>query len=269
MASTLARSLLFWVVFVVALFGSSKLAHLAPPEWTRLAQAILGTLAALFLIRIFLRVEKRSFADVDLVWQRGTLPRFLLGLVIGAALLGVALIALVGLTDLQLLRNPTAGQAPLWVGSLAVIGLFAFMEELVFRSYAYVRLDRAYGFWVAQLVAAVAFALYHVVSGWSLYASFMGPFVWAFVFGVAAIRSGGIAMPTGIHVALNALQVFTGLKGDKGSYWILGHEQGQAINAPASEETVGALFQLAVLAAALASTWYVAQRSVRTSLSEA
>ena len=269
MNNALARTLLFWLVFVAALFGSGKLAYLAPPAWSRPAHAILGTLIAFFLIRIFLRAERRSFADIGLVLQRGTLPRFAVGIAIGTAFIAVALIALVSLTDLELRRNPVPIDARLWLGGLVVIALFAFMEELAFRSYAYLRLDRAYGFWVAQLVAAVVFALYHLVGGWSLYLSFMGPFVWAFVFGLAAIRSGGIAMPTGIHVALNVLQGVTGLKGDKGSFWILGRDEGHALNAAAAEGTVGALFQLAVLAGALAASWYFSRRKPRASLTQA
>ena len=40
-----------------------------------------------------------------------------------------------------------------------------------------------------------------------------GPGIWALVFGLGAAWSKGIALPTGIHVALNLSQQITSMKG--------------------------------------------------------
>ncbi|MBL0742657.1 CPBP family intramembrane metalloprotease [Chryseolinea sp. Jin1] len=77
------------------------------------------------------------------------------------------------------------------------------MEEIAFRSYPLLKLKRTMGLWPAQLIISVAFILYHISLGWSILTASLGPGVWAFVFGIAAIRSKGIALPTGIHVGLN------------------------------------------------------------------
>ena len=98
--------------------------------------------------------------------------------------------------------------------SLSLVPL-AFMEELAFRSYPFFKLKDAFGVWVAQFAIAILFALYHYIGGWSLFASFAGPGVWSFAFGLLALRSNGIALPTGFHFGLNLALAAIGNK-----YWV-------------------------------------------------
>jgi membrane protease YdiL (CAAX protease family) len=49
--------------------------------------------------------------------------------------------------------------------------------------------------------------------------AFTSTFVWAFVFGLAAVWSGGIAMPAGLQFAVNALQMLVGMSGGSASLW--------------------------------------------------
>lgn len=261
MNTAIIRSVLFWIVFDALLFGLATLAALIPPQWSRLVQALLGTLAAFFLIWLFLKSEKRTFADIGLVPDKGTLPKFLLGVLIGTVLLAVVLFVLVSLAGLELTRSTNAVNIQAWLFSLLVIIPFAFMEELVFRSYAFLKLKNAYGIFWAQLIAAIAFALYHIVGGWSWQVAFLGPFVWAFVFGLAAILSRGIALPTGIHVALNFLQPLTGLKPGKISFWTLQLKQGHAGGAAANSVGIG--LQVAILIAAIAATYVIVKKKKR------
>lgn len=255
MNNALIRSLLFWILFDVLLFGLGTLSALAPPFWSRLLQALSAILAAFFLIWIFLKNEKRTYRNIELVWNKGTILRFLMGVLIGTALLALILFLLISLTDIQFKRslNPIALQT--WLRHLIIIIPFAFMEELVFRSYAFLKLNKAYGLLRAQIITAIVFALYHVVGGWSWQVSFLGPFVWAFVFGLAA------ALPTGIHVALNFLQILTGMKKDKASLWILDLKKGHVINAEAFANKVGIFLQVFILIVALLTTWLYVRRT--------
>lgn len=163
---------------------------------------------------------------------------------------------LIGFTDLQLQRSTNNVQPLTWLMYLIVIIPLAWMGELAFRSYTLLKLNTAYGLWWAQLISAVAFALYHVVYGWSWQVSFLGPFVWAFVFGFAAVASRGIALPTGIHAALNFLQLITGMKVDKVSLWTLELKQNHSANAQAKLDATGVILQILILIAAVLCTWW-------------
>jgi hypothetical protein len=255
MNNTLIRSLVFWILFVALLFVVGKATAMIPFEWPRLIYALLGVFDALLLIWIFLRVEKESFKNIGLSWERNTLPKFLAGLLIGTLIMVIALLVLTGFTSLQFKRSSNVIQPMTWVMYLLVIIPLALMEELAFRSYAFLKLNAAYGLWWAQFIVAIAFALYHVLSGWSWQISFLGPFAWAFVFGLAAIASRGIALPTGIHIALNFLQMLTGIKPDKQSLWILDLQQNHSASAQAKVDMVGILFQISVLITAVLCTW--------------
>jgi uncharacterized protein len=260
MNNALTRSLVFWILFCALLYPLGKLAALIPLDWTRFSYAILATCSVLLLIWIFLRVEKKSFKNIGLSWERKTLPKFLAGLFIGTVIMVIAVLVLTGFTDLHFKRSSNVIQPMTWVMYLLVIIPLALMEELAFRSYAFLKLNTAYGLWWAQFIGAVVFALYHVLSGWSWQVSFLGPFAWAFVFGLAAIASRGIALPTGIHTVLNFLQMLTGIKPDNLSLWILDLPQNHSASAQAKVDMVGILFQISVLITAVLCTWLFLKR---------
>ena len=60
---------------------------------------------------------------------------------------------------------------------------------------------------------------------------FLGPGIWALIFGVAAIRSKGIALPTGIHVGLNLVQSIIGGSRGTDSFWVSSQEESPSNNA--------------------------------------
>jgi membrane protease YdiL (CAAX protease family) len=254
MKNAIIKCLLFWILFDALLFGLGHLAALAPPGWSRLLQGLLGTLAGFALIRLFLKSEKRAFSDIGLVWDRSTLIKFLLGILVGIALFTVVLFILLNFTGLELKRSSNGINVQAWLISFIVILPLAFMEELVFRSYTLLKLEKAYGLLWAQIMVAIPFALYHVVGGWSWQVAFLGPFVWAFVFGLAAIWSRGIALPTGIHAALNFLQVLAGMKAGKASFWTLELKQKSA-DASVMANRVGIGVQILILIAGIIVTY--------------
>ena len=255
--NAITRSVLFWILFILLLFAlSSLLGSFFPAKWERYVYGIFGTIAAFSATWVFLKIEKRSFTDIGLVWELGTAFRFFKGIFTGAVIFMLIIIVLLVFTELQLERNTKTFDPWSAFWYLAIIPL-ALMEEVAFRSYSFLKLNSAFGLRVTQIIVAVGFALYHVAGGWSVAGAFLGPGIWAFVFGLAAVWSGGIAVPTGIHVALNVLQSLIGLKsGSFESLWIMDHKEGISEELIAKTDTVGLATQLIVLVCAVVLTEY-------------
>jgi membrane protease YdiL (CAAX protease family) len=254
-ANAIITSMLFWSLLVLLLMLSNPVALIFGSKFSRLLYGIFGVLSALFVTWLFLRYEKRSFKEIGLAWQSGTPGRFLKGLIIGSALFSVALLASLLLTPLQIQRNTKT------VDYIAILGYLAFLplsllEEIAFRAYPFTKLHQRFGLRMTQVIIAVAFVLWHVVGGQSVFGSFLGPGVYAFVFGLAAVWSGGIALPFGINVVLNILQPLTGMRGDAGAVWTLSQKSNVVNDSMAAPETIGLVIQLVVLVAAILLTEY-------------
>ena len=259
---SISRSIVFWLIFTALLyFSSSLLLHLFSGKTERLAFGVIGSIVAYLVILGFLKIDKSTFGEIGLVWESGTITRFFKGILIGTVIFFISLLLLKNFTELQFQHNLRGIDLTTMLGYLIFFPL-ALMEELAFRSYPFIKLKKRYGIWVAQLIVAIAFALYHIVYGWSVYSAFTGPFVWAFVFGIAAVWSGGIAMSMGIHVAVNILQPMTGMKGEEHSLWILDYKAGTLENLIARTDTVAIIIQLLILGGAILATMiYVKHKS--------
>jgi membrane protease YdiL (CAAX protease family) len=237
------------------------LVSLFPASWERILYGVFGTISALLAAWLFLRIEKKSFREIGLIWESGTFIRFFKGLLTGTLIFSIILIILLSFTELQIERNTAVWQPLAILGYAAIIPL-ALMEEVAFRSYPFLKLNKVCGVRITQIIVAVAFALYHIVSGWSVQAAFLGPGIWAFVFGLAAVWSGGIALPVGIHVALNVLQPLTGMRGNDNSLWILKYKDGTPENLIAKTDSVGLVIQLIILiCAVLLTEYYIRKKS--------
>jgi membrane protease YdiL (CAAX protease family) len=249
----LLKSILFILLFIALLMVSGFTRMLLPPAYSMLVYGILGTSAGLLTVWIALRVEKQPFASIGLVWEKKTMPRFLTGVFIGSAIFAVIITTLLSFTNLTLRYQPAAVNQQFILLYLAVLPL-ALMEEIGFRSYPQIKLNNAYGVWTSQIVVAIAFGAYHILNGWSPFVAFTGPFVWAFVFGLTALKSGGIAMSTGIHFAVNVLQNAVGLKSGKGTIFKLDYPPGTTKALMASTEKTGSMLQAVILIGALLLT---------------
>jgi membrane protease YdiL (CAAX protease family) len=97
------------------------------------------------LVKTFLRFESRTFSDVGLAWQSGTLRRFALGTVAGAALVGLMLAVIVALAGLSVESTPNPNYRNAIGFSALVLFVLALMEEVVFRTYPLVRLLDSFG----------------------------------------------------------------------------------------------------------------------------
>lgn len=252
--TALFRVIAYWLVFMVLLYlCGSFLPGFFPAGWSRFIYGISGTLAAWILVRIFLRVESGTASDFGLGLERGSFVRFLIGLLTGTCLFVLILAILLAFTDLELSINPQTPAPAAIFGYLAILPL-AWMEEIAFRSYPFFKLNSVFGLHVTQVIVALAFAMYHIAGGQSISSSLIGPGTWAFVFGIAAAWSGGIAMPLGIHIALNVWQPLSGMKGGLPSLLILQYPNGTSESIQKTEGMVGLFIQIGVLATGLVAT---------------
>lgn len=206
-----------------------------------LAVASIGTLGALVLVRGFLKSESKTFSDINLVWESGSLRRFLLGTVIGAALAGLMLAVIVALSGLAIEPTPDRNYVNAIGFSTLVLFMLALMEEVVFRSYPLIRLLNAFGVRTSIYCTSFFFALYHGLDP----ANLLGPGVWGILFGLAAIGSRGIVLPLGFHFGLNFMQSLFGMKTEFAtSIWTIvpGTEPGVVPSA-----SIGMVLQLVLL----------------------
>lgn len=261
--TALWKSILFILVFTGLLFICGNIRMMFPSSYNMLVYGILGSIAGLGLAWFFRRKQLATMASMGLGWEKKTVRRFLLGLLTGLVIYAIILFVLLYFSELTIRFNPQSSATDYLFMYLPVLPL-ALMEEIGFRSYPQQKLYQAYGPWISQLVIAVAFGLYHVINGWSLLSSFAGPFVWAFVFGLAAIWSRGIAVPTGIHFALNVLQTITGMKGSKGAVWILDYPPGTNPVLLERTDNIGWMIQGMILVAALLTTYLYSRKNGAT-----
>lgn len=192
---------------------------LAPPWASRDGQpwpvVMLAALLILGVCAFFLRLEKRSWAGEGLTPDRRRLGQFAAGLAGGVVLVGglAWLLMLGGVLHWEPSRPFTA--ALLASGTAYFVGA-VLVEELIFRGYALRRLAEGVGAAWAVALLAVVFGGYHLLSIGSSFAvksggpellwTAAGPLVGAIVFGVAAIRTGSLALPLGLHLGWNWTQ---------------------------------------------------------------
>jgi len=253
-----ARMLLYWVAFIGVYMTGGFISSFFPENihFRGFGNWISGTFAAFFVTWIFLKWEKKSFTSIGLFWEKGTLLRFFKGILLGSCIFFVMVLILLACVGGKLQPISWTGDGYTFIFLLTFIPL-GIMEEVAFRSYPLVRLNQVFGLRVTLLIIAFAFALYHISMGWSIYIALGGPFVWSFVFGLAAVWSRGIALPAGIHISVNILQNIIGLHGNKGLLWKISFPE----NHPGRAEFIGLSVQFGLLATSIIVMEFFIRRS--------
>ncbi|WP_344619850.1 CPBP family intramembrane glutamic endopeptidase [Dactylosporangium salmoneum] len=202
----------FLVLCAASVTAATVLVGMFAPPWaSKDGQAWpVVALAALFILgstRLCLRMEGRRAVSFR--------PRFThlaIGLASGVALVGLLAWAL--MLAGVLYWQPNRGfSASLMLSGTAYFCCAVLVEELVFRGYALQRLAEGVGSRAAVALLAAAFGGYHLLTlgtspsvkagGADLLWVAAGPAIGAIVFGVAALRTGGIALPVGLHLGWN------------------------------------------------------------------
>lgn len=216
----LIQSIGFIVTFIIIGAILAQIKNILPLKFERYAHGLLSTIAALITAWVFIRYDKKSFKEIGLNWESNTLRKFLIGTIAGIAIAIILIFSQILYSELEINMNENADFLSFFIWSIAFIPL-AFMEEIAFRSYPFIRLNNVFGLRITQLILALLFALYHILMGWPIGTSFLGPGIWALAYGLAAMYSDGISMPTGLHFGVNfILALMTGKKGIDSIYTI-------------------------------------------------
>jgi len=101
---------------------------------------------------------------------------------------------------------------------------------------------------------AILFAYYHDTSGATLHWQLLGPGIWGIVYGIYAVTSKGISMPTGIHMAANIVLALLGTKDSVYAIWNLELVAPNMEAAESHANTVGIFLQIALLIFAIILT---------------
>ena len=163
-------------------------------SYRRVAVFISPKFAAFGTVWGFLKFEKISIKSIGLKWEKNTLKKFTLGLSVGLVLGSLMILSQVMYSGMEISLSENYNISSFLLWSSALIPL-AFMEEIAFRSYPFIKLNKVFGLRLTQIIIAILFALYHVLNGWSLGLAFLGPGIWALAYGLSAIFSDGISMP--------------------------------------------------------------------------
>ncbi len=223
------KAILFCLVFtlLLVLFSFSK--SLLPSYYERIAHGIIGTAAAFVTTVLFLKFDKKQFSDIGLTFERNTVKKFFVGVITGVLIMGLLAASVVHFSNVEVDVNPNSNLLHFLLVTAPLLPL-AFMEELAFRSYPLEILKDKAGLRLSLIITSILFALYHIANGWTIASSFYGPAVWGLVFGLAAIYSRGIAMPTGIHYAANLTTASLGSKNTTGNIWIVRQPDSPSLN---------------------------------------
>lgn len=258
-ANYIIKAILFCIVFIALFVVLSSAKNFVPPGMERLAHGITGTLAAFLTTVLFLKFDRKRFSDIGLIFERKTIPKFFAGVAIGIVLMGSLAGGVLYFTNATLEVNPGSNIGRFLLLTAPLIPL-AVMEELGFRAYPLEILKHKTGIRLSILTTSILFALYHVANGWSLASSFYGPAIWGLVFGLAAVYSKGIAMPTGIHYAANLTTSGFGAAENSVSLWIVKQPAGTvAKNASLLTVVVPALALLVF--AIICIEWFVRRKT--------
>ncbi|MEL7534100.1 MAG: hypothetical protein AAFN10_22520, partial [Bacteroidota bacterium] len=114
----------------------------------------------------------------------------------------------------------------------------------------FIKLHKAFGLRLTQVFLAILFAFYHLGED-TIATIFLGPGVWAFVYGMAAVYSKGIALPTGLHFGANFVLAILGDKKGIDPILIVDYVEEASPEMIAHTETLGILIQLVLFLAAL------------------
>lgn len=218
--------------------------------------SILITGLALLMTYWALKKDTKTFKDIGFHWERKTPLRFTVGFLIGTCITAFMLAVVIQFSSIKLVYNTNSNILSISLWLLAFLPL-ALMEEVIFRGYAFIKIHKTVGIWPAQILLAILFAWYHDFTGLTFFGQLMGPGVWALIYGIAAVWSKGLALPTGLHMAINVILAIVGQKDGRHAIWNITYTPEVTPALSAQTATIGMIMQLCILLIGIVLTeWY-------------
>jgi membrane protease YdiL (CAAX protease family) len=176
---------------------------------------VLAIAATFLVILLFCRIEKMRLKASEVVPGRSSILRFLCGYFIGLSMAFAQAFMVMGFGHFHLKLVVNLTIVPI-LSSFLLFLLAALREELVFRSYALTSLTTSLGSAAGLSIIAVLFILEHVAAGMPPGMAIAGSGMGGLLFGYAALKTKGLALPLGLHSAWNFGQWMLGFKGRPG-----------------------------------------------------
>jgi uncharacterized protein len=212
----ITRPILFCLLCAITLATISGLTKSLSSQWKDHLMLIITVAITYCFTMLFAKWEKLPLKSVGVVPNRSTTKKLVIGFGIGILMALLHAIFVAGL-----------GHYTMSFGSGSVFALFFYLllyilvalrEELAFRGYPLFSLNYSFGFWMAQLIIFLIFSLEHVAGGMTWGSAFLGAGTGALLFGFAAIKTNGIAVPIGLHTAWNFGEWCFGFKKEPGLF---------------------------------------------------
>lgn len=212
---TLIRVLLFCICNVIILILSSAMTKGLPESYADILHGIITLIAIFGNTLLFSRWEKVTLFEIGVVPNQMTIKRFVFGFGIGSVLALTHALVVIFFIDSKLVFVPSLSLSPI-LSTLLLYFVFSLREELAFRAFPLRTLAYSIGSWKAQIIIAIIFAIEHMAGGYTFKQAFLGSAVGAILFGIAALKTKGIALPVGLHLAWNFGQWCVGFKNEPG-----------------------------------------------------
>ena len=171
------KAILFCFVFTGLFIVFTFFKSFIPEKFERVAHGIIGTTVALLTTFVFLKIDKKSFAAIGLIFDRNTLKKFFFGVLAGIALMGLLSVSVICFSDFKIEMNDNSSVLNFFLWTLPLIPL-AFLEEVGFRAYPLIILKDRIGIRKTVIITSFLFAFYHITNGWSVQNAFLGAGVW-------------------------------------------------------------------------------------------
>jgi membrane protease YdiL (CAAX protease family) len=254
--STLARVLVFYLCSVLVLMFTSRLAKGLSTDVADLISIFLASVLSFVLVYLFTRWEKLRLVDVGVVPGKVSIQRFIVGYLIGLLMAAIQALTMYSFGHVQFHLILDINTQKIIV-SFFLFFFVACREELVFRSYSLRSLDYSFSSSVALTVIVVIFILEHVAAGVSWKMAIIGSGLGGILFGLAALKTRGLALPLGLHSAWNFGQWTMGLKNQPG-LWNVVVEKGRE----RENENIGlAAFILVMSLAIVGVVWFYRRKT--------
>jgi uncharacterized protein len=218
------RVLFFYVCSLVVLLFTSRLTKNLSVDIADLLSIVLASILTFLLVYLFTHVEKLSLYEVGVVPGKNSIQRFFAGYIIGLFMAVLQPVIALGFGHLRFVFLPGTTALQIIIPFLLYF-FVACREELVFRSYFLRRLDYSFPSPFALLVMVVVFIAEHVLAGMEWKMAVIGSGLGGLLFGVAALKTRGLALAIGLHSAWNFGQWMVGFK-NKGGVWSAVVEKG-------------------------------------------
>ena len=209
------RVLFFCLLCPIVLATISGITKNLITDWREHILFVIAIGITYSLTMVFTKWEKLKLKNVGIIPNKATFRRCIFGFGIGLFMTFLQLVFVLLFGHFTISYNLSISYYTV-IFYLTLYILVAIREELAFRSYPIFSLNYGFGFWKSQLIILLIFSIEHIVGGMTWQQAFLGSGAGALLFGFAALRTKGIALPIGMHTAWNFGQWCFGFKKETG-----------------------------------------------------